>query len=97
MRFCKMGETVQYGYSLNDFYEMLDLMGVVDDDFNLFQFLLDKGEITEDGEVKGKIYGLVHCTEKTDKGLFNTVEESYIFIPATGIRKFIKEVNGTSR
>lgn len=92
MKFFKKGDTVQYGYSLNVFYEMLDLMGVVADDFDLFQYLIDKGEINSEGEVIGDAYGLVKCTERTDKGLFNVIEETYIFIPAVGIRKFIKEV-----
>lgn len=93
MRFCEVGNDVKYGYTLDEFYEMLDLMGVVDDDFVLFEYLIDKGEIDETGEVIGDRYGLAKITDKTDKGLCHIVEETYIFIPAVGIRRFIKDVS----
>lgn len=92
MRFYKRGDSVQYGYTLNEFYEMLDLMGIVDDDFNLIQYLISKGEMDENGKIIGNTYGLAKITDRTNKGLFNVIEETYIFIPAIGIRRFIKEM-----
>ncbi len=97
MQFHKRGDSVQYGYTLNEFYEMLDLMGIVDDDFNLIQFLISKGEMDENGKIIGETYGLVRVTDTVNKGLFNVVEETYIFIPALGIRKFIKEMTDTRK